>query len=55
MACGGNDCDDTDAERYLGNPEICDDANRDRRPSVSAISTEMAVRISAAATRTETT
>ena len=24
MACGGNDCDDTDANRYPGNEEVCD-------------------------------
>ncbi|MEK6687727.1 MAG: putative metal-binding motif-containing protein, partial [Gemmatimonadota bacterium] len=29
MACGGTDCDDTDAMRTPGGVEICDDANRD--------------------------
>ncbi len=24
IACGGDDCDDNDAERFPGNPEICD-------------------------------
>ena len=25
VACGGDDCDDTDADRFPGNPETCDD------------------------------
>ncbi len=28
-ACGGNDCDDDDPNRYPSNPEVCDDANHD--------------------------
>ncbi len=27
--CGGDDCDDADANRFPGNPEVCDPANRD--------------------------
>ncbi len=27
--CGGDDCDDSDANRFPGNPEVCDVANRD--------------------------
>ncbi len=27
--CGGSDCDDADANRYPGNPEICDDRGHD--------------------------
>src|SRR5262249_49876204 len=29
MACGGDDCDDTDGNRYPGNHEVCDAADRD--------------------------
>lgn len=29
IACGGNDCDDTDANRYPGNTEVCDPDDRD--------------------------
>lgn len=29
MACGGNDCDDADASRYPGNPEVCDAEGHD--------------------------
>nr|NIS36380.1 hypothetical protein [Actinomycetota bacterium]NIU22321.1 hypothetical protein [Actinomycetota bacterium]NIU70909.1 hypothetical protein [Actinomycetota bacterium]NIV58889.1 hypothetical protein [Actinomycetota bacterium]NIV90466.1 hypothetical protein [Actinomycetota bacterium] len=29
IACGGDDCDDDDADRYPGNPEVCDAAGRD--------------------------
>ncbi len=28
-ACGGDDCDDDDPNRYPGNPEVCDDAGHD--------------------------
>ncbi len=27
--CGGDDCDDGDANRFPGNPEVCDASNRD--------------------------
>ncbi len=27
--CGGDDCDDSDANRFPGNPEVCDAANHD--------------------------
>ncbi|MBK7777949.1 MAG: hypothetical protein IPI43_28195 [Sandaracinaceae bacterium] len=27
VACGGDDCDDTDADRFPGNPETCDDGS----------------------------
>lgn len=27
--CGGNDCDDQDADRYPGNPEVCDAKDHD--------------------------
>ena len=29
IACGGDDCDDNDAQRYPNNPEICDAAGHD--------------------------
>ena len=29
VSCGGDDCDDTDADRFPGNPEICDAAGHD--------------------------
>ncbi len=29
MACGGDDCDDSDSNRYPGNAEICDDEHHD--------------------------
>ncbi len=29
VACGGNDCDDADPNRYPGNPELCDEAGHD--------------------------
>ena len=29
LACGGDDCDDSDADRFPGNPEVCDDAGHD--------------------------
>ena len=29
IACGGDDCDDANADRYPGNPEICDDVDQD--------------------------
>ena len=29
VACGGNDCDDSDANRYPGNTEVCDTGNVD--------------------------
>jgi hypothetical protein len=29
VECGGDDCDDTDANRYPGNNEICDGGNHD--------------------------
>src|SRR5688500_11508227 len=29
MECGGTDCDDRDADRFPGNPEVCDDAGHD--------------------------
>ncbi len=28
-ACGGDDCDDSDADRYPGNVEVCDEAGHD--------------------------
>lgn len=28
-ACGGDDCDDSDGDRYPGNPERCDDVSHD--------------------------
>lgn len=28
-ACGGNDCDDNDVNRYPGNTEVCDKNNKD--------------------------
>ncbi len=27
--CGGDDCDDSDANRFPGNPEVCDSSNHD--------------------------
>lgn len=29
IACGGTDCDDTDSNRFPGNPEVCDPDHRD--------------------------
>ena len=29
IACGGDDCDDSDANRFPGNPEVCDEAGHD--------------------------
>jgi hypothetical protein len=35
VACGGDDCDDNDARRYPGNPEVCDaeDLDEDCNPA----------------------
>ncbi len=32
-ACGGDDCDDEDADRFPGNDELCDDIDQDCDPS----------------------
>ncbi|MAQ13935.1 MAG: hypothetical protein CMN30_03965 [Sandaracinus sp.] len=33
VACGGDDCDDTDPDRYPGNPEVCDAVDQDCDPT----------------------
>jgi hypothetical protein len=37
--CGGDDCDDNDADRYPGNPEDCDEAGKDQDCDFSTVGT----------------
>ncbi|MFK7989163.1 MAG: putative metal-binding motif-containing protein [Sandaracinaceae bacterium] len=39
LSCGGDDCDDTDADRYPGNLEVCDAADRDEDCDLSTFGT----------------